>query len=466
MFTLPAALQPVVEAINRVGRPRVVGGWVRDHLLGQSSGDVDVEVAGCSFDQLQAALSPFGATDVVGRSFGTIKLRRHGVVYDFSLPRRESKTGAGHRGFKVEPDPTLSDRAAASRRDFTLNAIAWDPVSGALIDPFDGAADLRAGILRHTGPAFAEDPLRVLRGMQLAARFELTMAPETVAMSRAMVDTAAELPVERIWGEWDKWLRQARRPSRGLEVLQQTGWIRHFPEIAALVGTPQEPDWHPEGDVFTHTGHCLDALVDTPAWTDWSDDRKRTLMLAVLAHDFGKPATTERVEKRGKLRWTSPGHAMAGVPLAESFLKRIGAPKRFSPEVGPLVQYHMAHIDGAENGFSATRIRRLARKLAPARLTDLLEVLRADALGRPPLDGGDTLGIIDAMRERIEELAVQDSAPTPLILGRDLIQRGLQPGPDFGAILKAAYEAQLNGDFSDEQTSSKWLDRYLKKTAD
>jgi tRNA nucleotidyltransferase (CCA-adding enzyme) len=262
-LTLPSDLRAMLEAVRRIGRPRLVGGGVRDWLLGITPKDFDIEAGGVDFESLHRVLAPFGSTDVVGRSFGVLKVRSRtsGAEYDFSLPRRESKTGAGHRGFAVEPDPTLSDAGAAARRDFTVNAIALDPFTGALIDPYDGQRDLRAKVLRHTSTAFVEDPLRVLRAFQLAARFDFTLAPETAALSRSIAATYPELAVERVWGEWEKWATKAIRPSRGLSVLAETGWLAHFPEVSALAGTPQEPEWHPEGDVFAHTQHCLDALM-------------------------------------------------------------------------------------------------------------------------------------------------------------------------------------------------------------
>ncbi|MEO6567379.1 MAG: polynucleotide adenylyltransferase, partial [Opitutaceae bacterium] len=238
-ISLPADLRAMLEAVGRVGRPRLVGGGVRDWLLGFEPEDFDVEVAGVDFEMLARALAPFGATDVVGRSFGVIKVRSasSGAEYDFSLPRRESKTGFGHRGFAVAPDPELSDADAAARRDFTVNAIALDPLSGEIIDPHGGQRDLASRVLRHTSGAFVEDPLRVLRAFQLAARFDFVLAPETAALCCSIVDTFSELPVERVWGEWDKWATKSKKPSRGLAVLEETGWLRHFPEIAALRGT-------------------------------------------------------------------------------------------------------------------------------------------------------------------------------------------------------------------------------------
>lgn len=447
----------MLEAVRRVGRPRLVGGGVRDWLLGLPPKDVDVEVGGVDFATLQDSLSPFGATDVVGRSFGVVKVRAGGREYDFSLPRRESKTGKGHRGFVVAPDPTLDDAAAAARRDFTVNAIAYDPFEQRLIDPFNGQADLKARVLRHTSPAFVEDPLRVLRAFQLAARFDFTLAPETAALCRSIIATYAELPIERIWGEWDKWAVKSVRPSRGLEVLEQTGWIAHFPEIAALRGTEQEPEWHPEGDVFIHTCHCLDAAAALPEWKQSAYARRRLILLAVLAHDFGKPATTVRAMRRGVLRWTSPGHESAGGPLAEAFLRRIGAPLELDAPVRALVVHHLAHHHGQAGGFSDSQVRRLARKLSPATIDDLALVMRADTLGRPPLDARESLDLVDRLVARAHELALRQEAPKPILGGRHLIELGWKPGRSFKAVLEQAFEAQLDGAFGDEAGGREWL---------
>ena len=463
MIAFPSSLQPVLTALSKIGRPRFVGGCVRDALLERACEDLDIEVNGTSFDILAETLRRFGATDVVGRSFGTIKLNLRGKSFDFSLPRRESKTGQGHRGFKVEPDPSLSDADAASRRDFTINAMAWDPMDQKLIDPFNGAVDLRTKVLRHTSEAFVEDPLRVLRAMQFAARLEFSLAPETIELCRSISDAFNELPPERIWAEWDKWALHSRKPSLGLIVLRQTNWLRHFPEIEALVDTPQDPHWHPEGDVFNHTLHCLDALVAHSNWANLLPDTRRTLIFAVLTHDFGKPATTVQREKNGELRWSSPKHAAEGCAPAESWLQRIGAPNRFAPRVGPLVRYHMAHHGTGDRPPSDSHLRRLARKLAPATMTDLVAVLRADARGRPPLDGAKVLELIDFVESRARDLALEDRAPKPLIQGRHLVERGLKPSSAFKIILRDAFEAQLDGAFADHHGSMVWLDSHLKR---
>lgn len=452
----------MLEAIRRIGRPRLVGGGVRDWLLGLVPKDFDVEVAGVDFESLHRALAPFGSTDIVGRSFGVIKVRSRasGSEYDFSLPRRESKTGAGHRGFAVEPDPKLSEAEAAARRDFTVNAIALDPFTRQLIDPHNGQRDLAARVLRHTSGAFVEDPLRVLRAFQLAARFGFSLAPETITLCRSIAGTYAELAVERVWGEWEKWASKSAFPSRGLAVLEQTDWLKHFPELAALRGTPQDPAWHPEGDVFSHTQWCLDALVVLEEFKRSEPGRRRLLMFSVLAHDFGKPSTTVYADKRGTMRWISPGHEAAGGPLAQSFLRRIGAPLDHDAPVTGLVVNHLAHHHGQEE-FTGTSVRRLARRLAPATIDDLALVMRADANGRPPVKSPATHARIDELVARAHALQVADAAPKPIVLGRHLIAQGLKPGADFKPIIDAAFEAQLDGAFHDETGGIAWLKAFL-----
>ena len=268
------------------GRALLVGGCVRDALLGRPAQDVDIEVYRLPAERLEALLAARFAIDRVGQAFGILKI--HGLDVDVSLPRRESKAGLGHRGFAVQSDPDLSYEEAAARRDFTINAMAFDPLNGELIDPFDGRGDLRNRILRHTSARFSEDPLRVLRGAQFAARFDLTAAPETVAIARTI--GLEGLAPERIYEEWRKLVAQGVRPSRGLHFLKECEWIRFFPEPAALIGCAQDPGWHPEGDVWEHTLYCMDAYARGRTGDAWED---LVVGWAVLCHDFGKPRTTK-----------------------------------------------------------------------------------------------------------------------------------------------------------------------------
>lgn len=459
---LPEELLRVFAAIRRVGRPYLVGGCVRDWLLGLEPHDFDVEVFDTDYERLGEVLAQFGPTDVVGKSFGVVKVRLGGREYDFSLPRRELKTGTGHRGFEVQPDATLSFAEAAARRDFTLNAIGYDPVAGEVIDPHGGREDLEKRLLRHVGPAFAEDPLRVLRGFQLGARFDLRMAGETVDICRSIRPAFTELPRERIWHEWEKWAGLSVVPSRGIEILEETEWLENFPLLARLKDCPQDPEWHPEGDVLTHTRFCLDALVEIPKWRERPTAGRRFLAFAVLTHDFGKATTTHYAEKRGRMRWISPGHDKESGRLAEEFLNDIGAPKAVFEYVRPLVENHMYHVQATGTPKAAT-IRRLARRLAPATIEDLAIVMTADTRGRPPLKERQHRGVA-ALLEGARNLNVEKEAPRPLLLGRHLLALGLQPGPHFKKILDEMFEAQLEGRFETPEEAQKYLRRYLERT--
>ena len=458
---LPEELAEVVSAVQAVGRPYLVGGSVRDWLLGLTPKDFDIEVFDTDYDSLGQTLARFGPTDIVGKNFGVIKVRLQGNEYDFALPRLETKTGTGHRGFSVEPSASLSFQQAAARRDFTLNAIGYDLATREIVDPFHGREDLQKRLLRHVGSAFVEDPLRVLRGFQLAARFNLRMAPETTAVCREIHSAFAELPRERVWHEWEKWARLSIAPSRGIEILEATDWISHFPALAALDNCPQDPEWHPEGDVLVHTKHCLDALAVMPEWQNRSADSRRILMFALLIHDFGKATTTHRALRRGATRWVSPGHDKESGRLAGDFLHSIGAPKSLLEHIQPLVENHMYHVH-ATNTPRPAAIRRLARRLAPATIEDLAIVMTADTRGRPPLQMQNHPGVT-ALLEGARQLQLENRAPRPLLLGRHLIEHGCEPGPHFKSILDDLFEAQMEGAFSTPEEAEKYLHRYLKK---
>ena len=232
------------------GRALLVGGCVRDGLMGVAPKDWDVEVYGVPPDRLREILDSFGPVNVVGEAFTVYKL---GSDIDVSLPRRERKSGRGHRAFVIEGDPSMGFADASRRRDFTINAISQDPLTGEIIDPFDGQQDIEQGVLRAVSAStFVEDSLRVLRAAQFAARFEFRVEPETVELCRSI--DLSDLPAERIWGELEKMLLRAQRPSIGLGWLRALGVLEKlFPEINALIDVPQDPEWHPEGDVFVQT---------------------------------------------------------------------------------------------------------------------------------------------------------------------------------------------------------------------
>jgi tRNA nucleotidyltransferase (CCA-adding enzyme) len=450
---LPSDLARVLAETPLLARAFLVGGCVRDWLLGVPVKDFDLEVFGAGYEELEQALARWGKTDLVGRSFGVIKLSLPGgATYDLAIPRRDSKVAPGHKGFAIAFDPAITPAQAAARRDFTINSLMYDPRRHELLDFYGGRGDLAQRILRHTSEAFAEDPLRVLRGMQFAGRFGLTAAPETLRLCRQIKAHAGELPVERVREEWFKWAGQSAAPSLGLRFLAQTEWIEAFPEVEALVGTPQDPIWHPEGDVFTHTCHCCDALARLPAWRDADTTSRIVYMLAILAHDFGKPSTTQESLRDGQIRIVSPGHEEAGGSLAEQFLLRIGAPEAVRQRVVPLVKHHLAHLQEATD----RSVRRLAKRLEPETIDGLCLVITADQQGRPPSPADASPGLL-ALRAKAAALELQTKAPRPILLGRHLIEQGFAPGPAFGPVLEAAFEAQLEGRFADLPGALAWL---------
>jgi tRNA nucleotidyltransferase (CCA-adding enzyme) len=456
---LPVSLRRLLEETPELRGARLVGGCVRDALLGLESKDLDFEVLGVSLDALVAALGRWGATDLVGRSFGVAKLRLpDGTALDFSVPRRDSKTGGGHRGFAVELDPGITPREAAGRRDFTINALSSDPRTGEVFDEYGGLADLEARVLRHTTAAFVEDPLRVLRGMQFAARFDLDVAPETVALCRSLADAFGELPRERVREEWWKWACSSKRPSRGPAFLRDCGWLRHFPELEALIGVRQDPGWHPEGDVWTHTMLVVDRLADSPAWRGSDEATRGVLMLAALAHDLGKPPTTHVAPRDGGTRLVSPGHDVESGPLAAALLARMGMPAAVAERVRPLVVEHMAHLSPP----SPRSVRRLSSRLRPATIVELATVIAADAAGRPPLPPDPPRHLVELLRIA-EELSVAAQAPAPLVLGRHLLAEGWVPGPEMGAALQQAFQAQLDGEFADVAGGVAWIARHVPR---
>lgn len=450
---IPEELRKILNGTPALANAYLVGGCVRDALAGIAHHDFDIEVFGVGYEELAKSLRRWGRTDLVGRSFGVVKLTTpDGDTHDFSIPRRDSKVAPGHKGFEVTFDPAITPREAAARRDFTVNALMFDPRRNEVLDFFGGQDDWRARRLRHTSEAFVEDPLRVLRGMQFAARFDLTIAPETAALCRSIKASYGELAVERVREEWFKWAAKSTVPSRGLQLLVATEWIGHFPEIKALIGTPQDPEWHPEGDVFVHTCHCLDALVQLPAWRAASEELRIILSLAVLAHDFAKPQTTHEAMRDGRMRIISPGHEEAGGPLAEAFLQRINAPNAIRERVVPLVTNHLAHL----NRFTERAVRRLAKRLQPATILELVTVITADSFGRPP-SPKEVPESVNELLDIAESLKLESSAPQPILRGRHLIELGMRPGREMGTVLEAAFDAQLEGKFFDLPQAMEWL---------
>ncbi len=416
----------------------MVGGAVRDLLRREVPAEFDLEVFGIPFEEIPAKVGGGSALIPVGRSFPVLKVKGHPI--DVATPRREWKTGRRHTDFGFEADPEMDFATAARRRDFTINAMGWDPLTGGIEDPHGGRGDLAAGVLRHVSDQFAEDPLRVLRAMQFLARFCLDPAPETTGLCRTLGQD--DLAVERIFEEWKKLLLKGEQISRGLFFLEEVGWLRHYPELEATTRCPQDPRWHPEGSVWKHTVHALDAFARERVG-DTTEDL--VVGLAVLCHDLGKPETTY-TDADGTIR--SPGHEKAGIAPTRGLLSRLTRERFWLEAVEPLVATHMRPRQLYEHRSSAAAVRRLADRAG--RLDRLLRLCRADAAGRPPLPPGDFPEGTWLM-ERARELEIADSRPTPLLRGRDLLELGMSPGPAIGNLLAELFDEQLDGAFESRE---------------
>jgi tRNA nucleotidyltransferase (CCA-adding enzyme) len=438
---------------DRGGRALVVGGWVRDRLLGIASKDLDMEVFGISAGDLPSTLEPFGNVEPIGQSFPVYKV---GAI-DIGLPRRESKAGRGHKGFVVQGDPSMSVAEAARRRDFTVNAIAWDPLTDEFDDPFGGRDDLDRRILRAVDPAtFGDDSLRALRAVQFAARFALTLDEDTKTLCRTM--RLDDLPPERIWGEIEKLLLRAERPSAGFALALELGIVDQlFPELKALVGCGQEPDWHPEGDVWVHTLQVIDQARRRIGDLDRAD--QLIVMLGAVTHDFGKPATTAFLD--GRIR--SMNHEEEGVAPASAFLDRLNVHSidgtNVRGQVLGLVAHHLkpGMLYKVREQLTDGAFRRLSQK---ANLELLARLAKSDCLGRSP--GTFDCSAMDWFLERARELGVDRSPPRPLLLGRHLLDLGMTPGPAMGALLRQIYEKQLDGEIATTEEGIALASRILQ----
>ena len=411
------------------GRTFYVGGFVRDALIHRENKDVDIEVHGISPKSLEDILDSLGQRMTIGESFGIFGLK--GYSLDIAMPRKEEALGQGHKDFDIFVDPFIGTEAAARRRDFTFNALMQDVLTEEIVDHYGGVEDLHAGVLRHVNDqSFAEDPLRVLRAAQFAARFGFRVAEETVSLCQRM--QLQHLPRERIEGELKKALLKAERPSIFFEVLREMDQLDHwFPEVKALIGVPQNPVYHSEGDVWTHTMMVLDEAAKlrhraaNPYW----------FMLAALVHDFGKAICTE--EHDGVLH--AYLHEIKGLPLAETFLRRITSETKLIEYALNLAEYHMKPntVAGARSAKKVTT-RMFDRAVDPE---GLICIALADDRGRitqaPATDHEAFL------YERLE--VFRELMSRPYVMGRDLIEAGLQPGVAFTEILEHAHKLRLAG---------------------
>jgi len=453
MIPLPEPVNEVIRTLWEAGiRPVLVGGFVRDALARNVNPDIDIELYNVrTLEQIETLLRPFGKLNLVGKSFGVFKLSLGEYKIDFSPPRTESKRGFGHKGFDVTWHSDIDFATAARRRDFTINAIGYDPIEKRFLDPFGGIGDLASKRLRCVDPeTFVDDPLRVLRAVQFAARFELSCDAGLLDLCSAMIAQGAleELPKERIFEEFKKLLLLSPRPSLGLELLKEMGGLAFFTPLEQFDSTPQDYLSHPEGDVWTHTLMAVDVMATMRRGEERED---LILMFAVLLHDIGKPLTT--LVQNGKLN--APRHAEEGVELAREWLEKITGDKTLIEGVLPLVRYHGWPRKLSRSNASDSEILRLSTEVCIDRL---IRVAEADFFGRAFV--GDTPDCFEAgiwLHDKAECLGVLYAPPPPLLMGRDLIEAGMEPGETFKLLLDKAYEAQLNRDIATRAEALEWL---------
>ncbi len=435
-------VQNIIDVIAREqGRAILVGGAVRDLLLGRATKDLDIEVHGISLEKLQEILSQFGPVSLVGKSFGVLRL--HGLDIDWSLPRKDSSG----RHPQVQIDPQMNFADAFKRRDLTINAMGIDLKTFELIDPWGGFADLKKGILRAPDEHFfIEDPLRLFRVMQFISRFEMTPDQQLNEICKKM--PLAGISVERVESEFDKLFLKSERPSLGIRWLKQIGRIQEIlPELAATIDVPQNPDWHPEGDVFEHTMQAIDA----GARLSYTDSKQKLMgMYGVLCHDLGKVTTTRMIDGV----WRSLGHEDAGVEPAKKLLKRFTRRVELIDAVAKIVRHHMAPGLFVRNGAKPPAYKRLALKLAPEVTMELLaKVALADKSGRngashEPLN--KPLPDIEDFLECAQQLNIAYKPEEPIIQGRDIAEF-VKPGPEMGRLVKKAYEIQIEESIDNKQ---------------
>ncbi len=421
------------------GRVFYVGGCVRDKLRcgGELRGDIDIEVHGVEPAVLWDALDSLGEPLQYGSSFGIYGLS--GSALDIAIPRKEHATGRGHRDFEVFTDPFIGAEAAARRRDFTVNALMEDVLTGEIVDPYGGREDLEKRVLRCVDPAsFIEDPLRVLRCARFAAVLGFSVDPATVELCSGM--DLATLSRERVEGELKKALMASEKPSVFFETLRQMRRLSPwFAELEQTVGLEQDPEYHPEGDVWTHTMEVLDRAAGYRG----KAEQPYPFMMLALTHDLGKITTTEFV--KGRIH--AYGHEAAGLPIIETFLRRLTDEAALTGYVLNMAELHMKPNMMAFNKSPVKATNKMFDQAASAQ--DLINMSMADH----PVKSGDTPFSGDAgfLFERLERY--RETMAQPYVMGRDLIAAGLEPGENFGELLEYAHKLRLAG--IDKQTALK-----------
>ncbi len=421
----------IAEAVERAGgRAYYVGGVVRDQIMGIACKDIDVEVYGIPPQTLRSILSEFGEVVEKGASFGVLGLKHSDL--DIAMPRKERRMGEGHRDFDVSVDPNLTLREASMRRDFTINAMMQDILTGEIVDLWGGRRDLEGKIIRCVSPkTFPEDALRVFRAAQFAARMDAEIEPETMQLC-SKIDVNM-LSHERICDETCKALLKADRPSIYFRRLQEMDHLKEFfPELEGCIGVSQNPKYHPEGDVFEHTMLTLDCAAQLRGRAE----EPLGFMFSALFHDLGKCIATE-INDEGRI--TAYGHEVLGLPLVERQMRRLTNNRHLIEYVCNQSELHMRPNMMAANHSHKKKTRAMFDKsICP---NDLILLSRADASGK--LDAPYREESEAFLRERLEDYRM--IMTRPMVTGKDLLEAGVEPGERYRAMLERARRLHFAG---------------------
>ena len=458
-FKIPSILEDILKDLQKIGAtPILVGGSVRDYFLNIPIKDYDIEIFGInSLEIIQNCLEKFGSVKLVGKSFGVLTLRVNEYDFDFALPRTETKIGLSHQDFEVITNASLSFKEAAIRRDFTINAIGYDFFKEEFIDPFDGIEDLRTKTIKHINDkTFIEDSLRVYRAVAFASRFNFKIEEKTKELCKQIVlkNELKYLPKERVYEEFKKLFLKSSKPSIGFELMREIGILKYFSELQALINCIQEPEYHPEGDVWVHTMMALDEMARILKEENIENDYKELyLFYSILCHDFGKPFCTEEIN--GKI--TSHKHESLGIEPTISFLSKITNEKKFIEIVCSLVKNHLAPFQLYKTESSLKAVKRLSLKV---NIEDLCLVCLADCLGRTIQDKEKCPKATSWLLTKAKELDIHNEPIKPIIQGRDLIKLGFKPSNKFKEILEFAFDLQLDEHLEKEIIIKKIIERY------